>query len=119
VVLSDPKNGVMEPEIRGINRSTNFPDDFNIKVLKDENNGTIGKAKEFFEEQLRDRISRGIGTVAWNIDKRFSSAGRFVFPGHGALKFMNPRLTEKGGIIAVADYAMYVGSYIGYVLLCH
>lgn len=105
VHLNDPKDGVIEPEIRGLKPNTSYPNDITVtpseQILSD---SITGDTQAELTKALQNSLSGGVEKIMKAIGKRFKGAGKLVYPGHGDLVFKNPILTANGSILATADY---------------
>lgn len=86
-------------------RSYSVPGNFNVWEYDYDHKNVTGTSMEEIKNNLSRNLANGISRVENTITKLFQGAGKFTFPGHGALKFKKPMVTKQGHLVATAEYA--------------
>ncbi|KAK0390684.1 hypothetical protein NLU13_0187 [Sarocladium strictum] len=101
--LTTNEEGVMDIRLDGCTDYT--PNNLHAKQIDYRFDGIEGTTQEsmlkFMTENLKPKIQR----IIENLRKELEACGRFVYPGHGQLKFGSPFWGKKGNLLADITYA--------------
>jgi hypothetical protein len=95
-------NGVVCPKMVGINASTGLPNDF--KVASRDMRYDIAMNFVTAESNIRNALSDRLKHIIENIEGKFDTTGRFVYPGASTLSFGPPQLANNGDVYADIDF---------------
>ncbi|KAK5996112.1 hypothetical protein PT974_04539 [Cladobotryum mycophilum] len=113
VLLKESTHGAMQLKVEGLDRNL-MPSDLKVRGLPQGSIHSGWQDSTVMQNQIESKVRRHMGSVlstrVSDLENRLQSSGKFIYPGHGELKFTNPRFTVDGSVIADAEYRAPTGS---------